>query len=53
MKYRLVNAPIKEDYARNLLKCRGVVDYDYFINVDVLGVEKTSDLIVDIIKNKY
>ena len=32
MKYRLVNAPIKEDYARNLLKCRGVVDYDYFIN---------------------
>lgn len=28
-------------------------DYDYFINVDVLGVEKTSDLIVDIIKNKY
>ena len=28
-------------------------DYDYFINVDVLGVEKNSDLIVDIIKNKY
>ena len=33
MKYRLVNAPIKEDYARILLKCRGVVDYDYFINL--------------------
>ena len=32
MKYKLSNAPIKEDFAKNLLKCRGVEDYDLFIN---------------------
>ena len=32
MKYKLINAPIKEDYAKNLLKGRGVMDYDLFIN---------------------
>ena len=32
MKYKLINAPIREDYAKNLLKGRGVMDYDLFIN---------------------
>lgn len=43
MKYRLINAPIKEDYARNLLKCRGVMDYDLFIN-------PTKECLIDPIK---
>ena len=43
MKYRLINTPIREDYARNLLKCRGVVDYDLFIN-------PTKECLIDPIK---
>lgn len=43
MKYRLINTPIREDYARNLLKCRGVMDYDLFIN-------PTKECLIDPIK---